>query len=116
MSFMGSIGYIMAGSGLKELWNTIYTANSIDKMMTGHVYSRGVRAHMLTQLCLGKLILDELDLTDEFKINLKHYILNTDIVSSTLEGIKNQYILQNVVRKMENHIKNIAYRGKTAAL
>jgi len=45
---MGSNGYIMAGSGLRELWNTIHAANSIDKMMTGHAYSRAVRAHILT--------------------------------------------------------------------
>ncbi|CAI6347499.1 unnamed protein product [Macrosiphum euphorbiae] len=68
----------MAGSGLKELWNTIYAANSIEKMITGHAYSRAVRAHMLTQVCLGKLILDELDLTEEFKITLKQHILSTD--------------------------------------
>jgi len=35
MSFMGTIGYIMAGSGLKELWNTIYAANWVKKMMPG---------------------------------------------------------------------------------
>lgn len=46
MSFMGSIGYIMAGSGLRKLWNTIYAANSIDKMITGYAYSRAVRAHI----------------------------------------------------------------------
>jgi len=27
MSFMGAIGYIMEGSGLKELWSTIYFFN-----------------------------------------------------------------------------------------
>jgi len=44
MSFIGTIGYIMAGSGLKEQWNIIYAANSIEKMITGHAYSRAVRA------------------------------------------------------------------------
>lgn len=67
MSFMGAIGYIMAGSGLKELWSTIYATNSIEKMMTGHAYSRAVRAHFLTQLCLGIIILDELNLPDAKK-------------------------------------------------
>jgi len=67
MSFMGAIGYIMAGSGLKELWSTIYAANLIEKMMTGHAYSRAVRAYFVTQLCLGKIILDELDLPEAKK-------------------------------------------------
>ncbi|CAI6365558.1 unnamed protein product [Macrosiphum euphorbiae] len=88
MSFMGSIGYIMAGSGLRELWKTIYAANSIDKMMTGHAYSRAVRAHnMLTPLCLSKIILDEIELTEEYKITLKNYISSTDYITSTLEDI-----------------------------
>ncbi|KYN50496.1 hypothetical protein ALC57_00134 [Trachymyrmex cornetzi] len=57
MSFMGSIGYIMEGSGLKELFSTIYAVNSIDKMMTGHAYARALRAHTLTHLALAKIIL-----------------------------------------------------------
>jgi len=36
MSFMGSIGYIMGGSGLKELLSVIYEPISVDKMLTGH--------------------------------------------------------------------------------
>ncbi|KAE9523143.1 hypothetical protein AGLY_016457 [Aphis glycines] len=114
MSFMGSIDYIMAGSGLRELWNTIYASNSIDKMMTGH--SRAVRAHMLTQLCLSKIILDEIELTEEYKITLKNYISNTDYTTSTLEDIENQEIIQDLIRKVENQIKIIASRGKTATL
>ncbi|XP_029341748.1 uncharacterized protein LOC100571724 isoform X2 [Acyrthosiphon pisum] len=116
MSFMGSIGYIMAGSGLRELWNTIYAANSIDKMMTGHAYSRAVRAHMLTQLCLSKIILDEIELTEEYKITLKNYISSTDYTTSTLEDIENHEIIQDLIRKVENQIKIIASRGKTATL
>ena len=46
----------------------LYSANSIEKMRTNHAYSRAVREHFLTQLCLGKIILDELDLP-ETKIN-----------------------------------------------
>lgn len=116
MSFMGSIGYIMAGSGLRELLNTIYAANSIDKMMTGHAYSRAVRAHMLTQLCLSKIILDENGLTEEYKITLKNYISSTDYTTSTLEDIENHEIIQDLIHKVENQIKIIASRGKTATL
>lgn len=35
--------------------------------MTGHAYSKVVRAHFLTQLCLGKIILDEMDLPETKK-------------------------------------------------
>ena len=33
MSFMG---YLMGGSGLKELWSIIYAFESIEKMLNGH--------------------------------------------------------------------------------
>lgn len=33
---MGSIGYIMAGSGLKEIFSAIYAENSVEKMLAGH--------------------------------------------------------------------------------
>lgn len=45
MSFMGSIGYIMGGSGLKELLSVIYAPISVDKMLTGYAYARAIRGH-----------------------------------------------------------------------
>lgn len=42
MSFMGAIGYVMQGSGLTELFNTIYAANSTEKIMSGHAYARAI--------------------------------------------------------------------------
>ncbi len=53
MSYMGAIGRIMSGSGIEELWETVYAANSVKQMVGGHYYSRAIRAHMLTQLALG---------------------------------------------------------------
>ena len=41
MSYMGSIGYTMNGSEMKEIWYLMYARNSVESMMTGHYYSRG---------------------------------------------------------------------------
>jgi hypothetical protein len=46
--------------------------------------------------------LDELDLTEEFKITLKQHILSTDFTTVTLEDINNQSILQECMNKLEN--------------
>ena len=35
LSFMGAIGSIMAGSGLEDLWETVYAKNSVVHMMSG---------------------------------------------------------------------------------
>ncbi|KAL5006688.1 hypothetical protein ScPMuIL_015494 [Solemya velum] len=57
MSFMGSIGNIMSGSGLEELWESVYGRGSVVHMMSGHAYSRALRAHFLTQAALGQILL-----------------------------------------------------------
>jgi hypothetical protein len=62
ISFMGCVGAIMAGSCLKALFITIQITGR-DKMLNGHAYSRVVRAHILTNLILAGIILDEVDLT-----------------------------------------------------
>ena len=40
MSFLGCIGYLMAGSGLKELLDVIYASNAVDNVLTGKAISR----------------------------------------------------------------------------
>lgn len=60
MSFFGAIGYIMQGSGLKEVLAEIYAPKSLEKMLDGHAYARAVRAHTLLQLTLSLRILKEL--------------------------------------------------------
>ena len=47
MYFIGSIGHVMGGSGIKEASSHTYAENTIDHIMSGHAYSRTVRAHTL---------------------------------------------------------------------
>ena len=42
MSFMGSIGYIMGGSGIKEVLSLIYAENTVD-ILSGHAYARAIQ-------------------------------------------------------------------------
>lgn len=67
MSFLGSIGFIMSGSGLKDLLSIIYSPLSAEKIMTGREYARAIRGHLLCQLALAKIILENLDLSEEHK-------------------------------------------------
>lgn len=39
MSFLGSMGFIMDGSGLKEAFSVIYAQNSAEKALAGHAYN-----------------------------------------------------------------------------
>ena len=47
MSFMGSIGNMMAGSGLKELLEEVYAENTVPHLLSGKAYAKALRAHLL---------------------------------------------------------------------
>jgi len=64
--------FFMAGSGLKDLLSTIYAPVSVDKMLTGHAYSRSFRGHLV----LGKLIFKELNLNTEDYHNIQNSLNN----------------------------------------
>lgn len=65
MSFLGSIGHIMTGSGLEDLWRTIYAKNTVPHMISGHAYARALRGHFLTHEVLGIMLLSDLLLGDD---------------------------------------------------
>lgn len=46
----------MGGSGIKELFTTVFAANSVDKILNCTAYSRTVRAHILAATAIGELI------------------------------------------------------------
>ena len=52
MSYLGCIGYIMSGSGLNDLWSTVYAECSIVHMLSGHAYSTSLSAHLSTMVAL----------------------------------------------------------------
>jgi len=68
MSYMGSIGFIMRGSGIVDLWETVYAPNSIEHMLTGHAYARALRSHFLTSAALTALMLEMPNSCDDIYI------------------------------------------------
>ena len=58
MSFMGSIGSMMKGSGLEEALETVYGPNAVSQMMSGKAVSRALRGHFIVEAALvNKLLL-----------------------------------------------------------
>lgn len=49
MSFYGSIGHIMAGSGLEKVFETAYDGNAVKHILTGNVIARTKQVHILTE-------------------------------------------------------------------
>lgn len=56
MSFLGSIGHLMAESGLKELLELAYASNAVDHMLSGKAIARAVRGHLLVDAALNTLL------------------------------------------------------------
>jgi hypothetical protein len=51
MSFLGSIGSIMAGSGLDAALQTCYGHTSIIHMLSGKFVARAVYRHFISRIC-----------------------------------------------------------------
>ena len=58
MSFLGSIGKLMAGSGIEELLAEVYAENSVEHMLSGKAVSRSLRGHFLVESSLKDLLFD----------------------------------------------------------
>ena len=58
MSFLGSIGILMRGSGLVEALETCYGSHTIANMMTGKLLARTVRGHFLVSEALMRILLE----------------------------------------------------------
>jgi hypothetical protein len=56
-SFLGSIGHVMNGSGLRQVMDLIYAEDTVAHLLSGKAISRGIRAHFLIDAALNILLL-----------------------------------------------------------
>ena len=57
MSYLGSVGSVMDGSGLKEVLQTVYGENAVKHMLGGKAIARAVRGHILVESALNQKLL-----------------------------------------------------------
>ena len=76
LSCMGSIGAIMAGSGLESMCETVYAKNSVVHMMNGRAYARGIRAHFIAQCALATLLLGSSTADESLKKDIETCIVS----------------------------------------
>lgn len=114
MSFLGSIGNIMAGSGLKEVFCTIYAELSADKALTGHAFSRSIRGHLLVQAALATILLKRTLLTDREKIYLEARLEQVGVDNQ--ENILNDPMIHDIKAKFLRTIDQLEANGPTCQL
>ena len=59
MSFLGSIGSLMEGSGLRRALKTVYVPLTVSHMMTGKAYTQAGHGHMMSASAVLPLLLEE---------------------------------------------------------
>ena len=73
---LGTIGHLMAGSGLHEVLDLIYANNDVDHILSGKAIARAVCAHLLVDAALNTLIASKASTQIYFRVTMKH----TDVV------------------------------------
>ncbi|GFS09519.1 hypothetical protein ElyMa_004784300 [Elysia marginata] len=56
MSYLGTIGHLMTGSGLRELLEMVYAPDAVVHMLSGKAVARAVRGHLLVDSVLNALL------------------------------------------------------------
>ncbi|KAB0797138.1 hypothetical protein PPYR_08132 [Photinus pyralis] len=113
MSFMGAIGFTMSGSGLEELWATVYAGNSIPHLINGHAYSRALRAHLLTQSALTQLLFLKNTGSPEYCKNDLEELYNPD---TQIENVNDHLLLNRLLSNFEEIFKTTEASHRTAKL
>lgn len=106
MSFLGSIGAIMDGSGIKEMLSLIYAENSIPYILNGKAYSRAVRGHVLIHCAISNLIFDMIQLTEEDKDFLGSLLLEMKEKSVIDKLAESRYTI--ILKKFNDKVEEIA--------
>ena len=96
MSFYGSIGHLMAGSGLQSILELIYAEHTVPHMLSGKAFARATRGHLIIMGVLSALLLmktNNIELeaeveNDDFLVTFQRFMQN-DPFSSTLSKLFN---------------------------
>lgn len=115
MSFNGSIGFVMDGSGLKEAFCTIFAENSAEKALDGRAYSRGMRGHSLVQIALTNIIFENMQLSEIESAKLDAMIKNVGTPGFQKKNVDTNE-MKSIGEKFIKEIENIKKRGPTAEL
>jgi 5'-3' exonuclease len=125
MSFLGSIGHLMRGTGLQDILEVIFAGNTVTHILTGHAVARAIRGHLLVDSVLHTLLVssllgiklslsnDNVPLELETIGNLYDDLLSGEI---TLSDVESSLYLQDLQQKLETHKDMLESSYRTARL
>lgn len=116
MSFMGSVGRIMEGSGLESLWETVYGSSTVNHMLSGHAYSRAIRAYSLTAASLVTIMREEypnIDLECKKLEEVHEHLIAKDLDFEQLD--KDEKVTE-IIEELEHKFEEVKSSSRTAKL
>ena len=122
MSFLGGVGTVMEGSGLREAMETIYAEHTVNHMMDGKAYARAVRCHLiidavLHEILLKKLIYEESGMGEEELCQFKE-AYNMVVLEKEFESLNTDSIdaIDKLSSKLTESIDKLSKSNRTAKL
>jgi len=133
MSFLGSLGSLMAGSGLAEVMECCYGRNTVSQMLSGKAVKRAVRGHFLVDSALRILLLrhvvnqgsleadtvgtsPESALTVDELNELNQLYTNTVRHNCNVTEVESSHCLQRLAELMCGLESDLAKKSRTASL
>ena len=119
MSFLGSIGAIMKGSGLEDLLSEVYAENSVTHMVSGKAVARAIRGHLLVQSSLMSLLLDMITDTDNDVGELDKFYeraLDGNLDQESLHELAENSVYKNITDSLATVKAELSNRSRTSEL
>lgn len=116
LSFLGSVGHIMAGSGLEEMWANIYAKNSVVHMLSGRAYSRALRAHLLSYQALTTLLFDSFPLDENMIEECKLCYQALFESTRSVDDMQDSEVLKKLFDAVTGRLNQYMSSGRTQKL
>lgn len=115
-SFLGSIGNVMEGSGIEEMFKLVYPKiadTTVGHIMSGGAYYKAVRCHLLVDAALIVHIMKDTVRNDELEL-MKQFILLSKTEKLGLESTN--HIVTKFEALIETKLESLKKSGRTATL
>lgn len=80
MSFLGTIGHIMTGTGFDVVLAQIYAENTVTHMLSGKAYARAIRGFFMVDSALNSIIMEDI-LNDELSAKVGMFLFDEALYS-----------------------------------
>ena len=118
MSFFGSIGTIMDGSGFSAMFQTIYGENATKHILSGKATARATRAHILAEsallIKLQEVVLNDSD--NAIDIDAIKNLYESVVSIKQINAVSSSPALESLVNAIEEKKSILANKSRTAKL